>query len=84
MKEYLFYFDNQQIYKNRYVESWIELITYQVIIFKIIVFLIFLYSIPSFFSILIYYRKIKWNFLLVPPDFQNHTTNLQIYFICNR
>jgi len=41
MKEYLFYFNDQQIYRNGYVESWIELITCQVIIFRIIVSLIF-------------------------------------------
>ena len=75
MKEYLFYFDDQQIYRNAYMDPWIDLTTYQFIIFKIIISLIF-HSNPLFFCISIYYRKIKWNFPWVRPDFHDHTTNL--------
>jgi len=49
MKEYLFHFDDQQIYRNGYIEFWIELTTDQVIIFKIIVSLIFYIQIPHSF-----------------------------------
>ena len=81
MKEYLFYFDDQQIYRNEYVKSWIELITYQVIInFQNYCFFNFLYSNPSFF--LFQYIIEKWNFLLVWPDFQNH--NIILFVIVNQ
>jgi hypothetical protein len=41
MKEYLFYFDDQQIYRNGCLDSWTNLMTYQFIIFRIIVSWIF-------------------------------------------
>jgi hypothetical protein len=75
MKEYLFYFDDQQIYRNECVNSWIDLTTYQFIIFEIIVSWIF-HSNPPFFLILVYCRKIKWNFSWVRSRFHNHTINL--------
>jgi hypothetical protein len=75
MKEYLFYFDDQQIYRNECVNSWTDLTTYQFIIFGIIVSWIF-HSNPPFFLILVYCRKIKWNFPWVRPGFHNHTINL--------
>jgi hypothetical protein len=36
MEEYLFYFDDQQIYRIGCVDPWIDLTTYQFIIFVII------------------------------------------------
>jgi len=75
VKEYLFYFDNQHIYRNGCMNPWTDLTTYQFIIFKIIIFWIF-HSRPPFFLISIYYRKIKWNFPLVRPGFHDHITNL--------
>jgi hypothetical protein len=75
VKEYLFYCDEQHIYRNRCVDSWTYLTIYQFIIFIIIVSWIS-HSNPPFFLISVYYRKIKRNFPWVRPGFYNHTTNL--------
>jgi len=37
VKKYLFYFDDQYIYRNGCVDSWTELTTYQFIIFIFII-----------------------------------------------
>jgi hypothetical protein len=75
MEEYLFYFDDQQIYRIGCVDPWIDLTTYQFIIFIIIASWIF-HSNPLFFLISVYCKKIKRNFPWVQPGFHDHTTNL--------
>jgi len=75
MKEYLFYFDDQQIYMNGWMNPWTELTTNQFIIFRIIISLIFSFKSPVIF-ISIYCRKIKQNFPGVRPGFHDYTINL--------
>jgi hypothetical protein len=75
VKEYLFYFDDQQIYRNRCVDLWTDLTTYQCITFRIIISWIS-HSNPPFFLISVYCRKIKRNFPWVRPGFHDHTIHL--------
>jgi len=82
MKGYLFYFDDQQIYRNEYVKSWIELITYQVIInFQNYCFFNFSYSNPSFFLFQYIIERLNKKKFWLDLIFK---ITLLFYFICNR
>jgi len=79
VKKYLFYFDDQQIYRNGCVNPWTNLTTYQFIIFRIIVSLIFI-QIPGYFS----FQYIVGRLNEISSGFDlMFTIILQIYFVCD-